>query len=150
MTTGRSGRLLGGAFAAGAILAGCGANPVTGPTEVEALEVDGVWVFAYQDDPTSSMDAIHSGPAAVVDGCLLIDDTVVVWWTDQLPDVEEIVAALASGATVDVQLGGGGFTVDEGASLDDFPDAVRSRCTAAGLWYASGDPVTITITDPAE
>ncbi|RME27419.1 MAG: hypothetical protein D6798_04600 [Deltaproteobacteria bacterium] len=85
----------------------------------------------------------------MADGCLLIDHTVMVWWADQHPEVEEIVAALADGAAADVQLGGGGFSVEEGASLDDFPDAARSRCTANGLGYASADPVTVTITGPA-
>ncbi len=138
------------ALATGAFLVGCGTADDPHLTAVEAMDIDGVWVFAFEEPPTYSMDALHSGTAEVVDGCLLIDDTVIVWWSDQLADVDDILAGLAAGATVDVQLGGGGFALGEGATLDQFPDAVRSRCTASGLWYASSDPVTVTITDPTD
>ena len=57
-----------------------GAEPRNGAADtagIEAFQIDGVWVFQHQ--PEFSMDALHGGTPEIVDGCLVIDKTIVVW-----------------------------------------------------------------------
>ena len=118
---------------------GCGAtlkNPA-----VEAIQIGETWVFAYEETPVTGMDALTHGTVAAVDGCLQVDDAVVVWWPEQLDRVEELVAQVEAGGAPDVQLGGGGSSLAEGASSEDFPDAVREHCEPAAVWWSSGGEV---------
>lgn len=123
------------------VATGCGPT-VTNPA-VQAIQVGDTWVFAYEETPSTSMDALTSGVVAAVDGCLEVDEAVVVWWPEQLDQVEELVAQVEAGGAPEVQLGGGGSSLAEGASPDDFPEAVREHCTPGGVWWSSGGEVTV-------
>ena len=39
---------------------------------------------------------------------------------------------------MDLRVGGGGESLDEGATVDDFPKNVREHCSPSEMWY-SGD-----------
>mgnify|MGYP007097599693 CR=1 FL=1 len=121
------------------LLAAC--SPVISNPEVEAIQLGETWVFAYSEEPGSSMDALSHGTAAQVDGCLQVGDAVVVWWPDQLAEVEEIVLAVEAGEAPELELGGGGMSLEEGASAEDFPAAVREHCTPTELWFSSGGEI---------
>ena len=108
---------------------------------VGAQRLNGVWVFSYARAPTSSDEALHSGQAAAVDECLEVDDTVVVWHTNHLDTVEEIIGWVDKGETVELLVGGGGSGLDEGATVDDFPDTVREHCSPTAMWYSSDDEI---------
>ena len=105
---------------------------------VDAQRMNGAWVFSYVRPPMGSDEALHSGQAAVVDGCLEVGDAVVVWHKHHLDTVGEIIDRIDKGETVDLRVGGGGRSVDEGDSVDDFPRRVREHCSTSEIWY-SGD-----------
>lgn len=111
--------------------------------EVEGEQVDGVWVFAYAEDPDSEMQALHGGDVAVVDGCLQVGDAVVVWHDHHLADVEAFLQSVEIGETVTIELGGGGFSLDEGGTVDDFPDAVLEHCSPNVIWYSATPSPTV-------
>ncbi len=112
--------------------------------DIVGQQLDGVWVFTYETDPQFGMDALHGGAATVDDGCLQVGDMVVVWRDEQLDAVQDALDAIADGDTPIIQLGGGGSSLDEGAALEDFPDAVLEHCTAVAIWEANGDEVSVT------
>jgi hypothetical protein len=68
-------------------------------TAVEALQIEGVWVFAYGEPPQVSMDALGGGDATVVDGCLEVGEAVVVWHEHHVDAVEEVIARIAQAGT---------------------------------------------------
>jgi hypothetical protein len=105
---------------------------------VEAEQMNGAWVFSYARGPSSSDEALHSGRAAVVDGCLQVGDAVVVWYEHHLDTVEDVIGRIDKGETVDLRIGGGGIGLDEGSTVDDFPRSVREHCSPSEIWY-SGD-----------
>lgn len=105
-------------------------------TEYDAVQLDGVWVFTYGETPDLSMDALGGGDAAVVDGCLQMGDAVVIWRDEHLGVVEEIIQSVDAGDTVGIRVGGGGLSLDEGSTLDDFPDVVLEHCAPVEIWFA--------------
>ncbi|MES2642884.1 MAG: hypothetical protein V4850_25595 [Myxococcota bacterium] len=126
-----------------ALGAACGPT-ISGPedVEVEALQMDGAWVFTYRESPDLSMHALLTGPAAVVDGCLRVGDQVVVWREQHLGTVGEITARIDEGEVVSVSLGGGGGSVGEGM-MENVPEDVRDRCSLSGVWHSGHDEVAI-------
>ncbi|MCK6503493.1 hypothetical protein L6R53_08865 [Myxococcota bacterium] len=121
--------------------AGCG--PTVKNPAVEAIQVGETWVFAYEDTPSLSMFALTHGTVAAPDGCLAVDDAVVVWWPEQLDQVEALVAEVEAGGAPEVQLGGGGSSLAEGGSGEDFPEAVREHCEPVAVWWSSGGEVVV-------
>lgn len=122
-------------------IGGCTSDPAD--PAIDAIQIGETWVFAWQEAPGSSMDALESGTAAQVDGCLQVGDSVVVWWPEQLDQVEEFVLAVEAGAAPELQVGGGGSSLEEGATLEDFPDVVLEHCTPTVLWWSGGGEVTV-------
>jgi hypothetical protein len=47
-----------------------------------------------------------------------------------------------------VRLGGGGLSLDEGATTDDFPPAIVERCSPTTVWHA-GDMTPEIVEDGA-
>lgn len=122
------------------LLAACA---VEEETEVNALQVDGVWVFSYSVTPDASMHALGGGQATVVDGCLQVGDAVVVWHDHHLDTVEEVIARVNQGETIELGVGGGGLSLEEGSTTDDFPAAVVEHCAPLGVWFSSDEAVVI-------
>ena len=111
--------------------------------EVEAQQFDGVWVFTYGETPDIMMEALSTGTASVVDGCLLVEDAVVIWYDHHLDDVEVVVAGVNQGETAKLQVGGGGFSLDEGSGTEEFPPVVMEHCSPTAIWFSNDQAVTI-------
>ena len=79
--------------------------------------------------------------ALVCAGCLQVDDSVVVWYAHHLDTVEEIIGRIDKGETVELLVGGGGRSLDEGDTMGDFPDIVREHCSPSAIWYTSPDEI---------
>ncbi len=111
------------------------AEPVVGPAGIEALQVDGVWLFQHQ--PEVGMQALHGGTPEIVDGCLVIDETVVVWHADRIEEAAEAVAAVGAGESPQLLIAGGGISLDEGASPDQIPSVISDRCPTSAVWFGA-------------
>ena len=102
---------------------------------IEAIDIDGVWVFRH--DPESSMAALHSGTPEILNGCLMIDNTVVVWHTDAFEDAAAAIAAAKAGASRQYLIGGGGLSVTEGADPMQIPEVISDRCSTEAVWFGA-------------
>ena len=102
---------------------------------LEAMQIDGVWVF--QHNPDGSNAALHSGTAEIVNGCLMVDNTIVVWHVDRIHDATHAIAAIKAGDAPQLLVGGGGVSIDEGASPDLIPTVITERCPTRAVWYES-------------
>ncbi len=102
---------------------------------VRAVQIDGVWVFEYT--PGGGMDALHSGTPEIVDGCLVIDDTIVVWDSGSMDEAAAAIAAVRAGESPQLLIGGGGLSIDEGTDPSQFPDVITERCGTRAVWFAS-------------
>jgi hypothetical protein len=106
-----------------------------GAEGVEAIQIDRVWVF--QHDPVGWDDALHGGSAEIQDGCLYVDDTIVVWHVDQLEQATQIIADLKAGRQREMLIGGGGISLDEGASPEEIPAIITEHCPTSAVWYGA-------------
>jgi hypothetical protein len=116
----------------GEIAATEGSADVSG---IESVEIDGVWVFRHE--PEVSMDALHSGTPEIVNGCLMIDNTVVVWHPDTLEDAAAAIAAAKAGDSPQLLISGGGISVSEGADPTSIPDVISDRCPTDAVWFGA-------------
>jgi hypothetical protein len=107
--------------------------------KVEAVEIDGVWLFRYSLRPDAiRLTALHGGTAEIVDGCLYVDDTVVLWPAELLDQAAELVAAAKRGERPAVTIGGGGMSLAEGSSRGDIPEVITEVCPEArAVWVAA-------------
>jgi len=115
--------------------------------EVVGEQLDGVWIFRFVEDPLYSNNAALSGEAAVVEGCLEVGEAVVIWRDEHLDTVQQVLDIIAAGGTPALQFGGGGYSLDEGGTVDGFPDAILEHCTTSTYWEAAGGEITL---DPGE
>lgn len=110
----------------------------TSTEDVQPVQIDDVWVFHH--DPTGLvLTALHGGIAEIKDECLYVDDTIVVWHVDQLDQATQVIADVKAGEQPDLLIGGGGISLDEGASPEDIPAVITKRCTTAAVWFAAPD-----------
>ena len=129
------------AGATAAFTVGCGATaeddlpPVRSDGGIEALQIDGVWVFQHQ--PEFANQALHGGTPEIVDGCLVVDNTIVVWHVDRIDEATEAIAAVKAGESPQLLIGGGGISVDEGARPDEFPTVITDRCPTSAVWFGA-------------
>lgn len=123
----------GGAAESGDTIADAGSETIAGIT---AAEVGDVWIFTHR--PSGGDDALHGGRASIVDGCLYVDDTVIIWHIDDLARVDAVVRQVHSGAEIDLTVGGGGISLEEGGQADQIPQVIRDRCRTRAVWFASG------------
>lgn len=100
---------------------------------IEALQIDGVWVFEHR--PESSMNALHGGTPEVVDGCLYIDNTIVVWHVDRIDQAAGAIAGVKAGKSSQLLIGGGGMSIEEGTRPDQFPTVITERCPTSAVWF---------------
>ena len=100
---------------------------------IEALQIDGVWVFQHR--PRFGNDALHGGTLEIVDGCLVIDNTIVVWHVDRIDQAAGAVAAVKAGKSPQLLIGGGGISVEEGTRPDQFPTVITQRCPTSAVWF---------------
>ncbi len=104
-------------------------------TGIEAFQIDGVWVFQHQ--PEVAMDALHSGTPEVVNGCLVVDNTIVVWHIDGIDVAADAIAAARAGESPQLLIGGGGISVDEGARPDQIPAIITDLCPTSAVWFGA-------------
>ncbi|MGI9665675.1 MAG: hypothetical protein ACR2N2_01045 [Acidimicrobiia bacterium] len=102
---------------------------------VTATEVDNVWIFSHEPDAFN--EALHGGEAEIRDGCLYVDNTIVVWHVDDVPAAEELIANVDAGTAEGLLIPGGGVSLDEGASAIQIPKVIRDRCSTSAVWYAA-------------
>jgi hypothetical protein len=130
-------------FASGLVLLAGACAADEGGTEVDAQQRDGVWVFTYSEAPAIDNEALGGGRAAVEDDCLWMGEAVVVWHDHHLDAVDEVIARVRAGEVLDLQLGGGGLSLAEGSTVDDFPAVVSEHCATSEIWFASDTALTI-------
>ena len=110
-------------------------TPIRSDEGIEALQLDGVWVFQHQ--PEISGDALHSGTPEIVDGCLVVGNTIVVWHFDRIDEADEAIAAVRAGESPQLLIGGGGISVDEGTPPDEIPTVISDRCPTSTVWFGA-------------
>lgn len=110
---------------------------VGGPSAggIQPLQIDGVWLFEYE--PRSGDDALHGGRAEIIDGCLYVDDAIVVWAASRLDEASAVIDAINSGEKPELLIGGGGISTTEGASLGDLPAVITDRCPTEVIWFGA-------------
>ena len=102
---------------------------------VAAIQIDGVWVFEYT--PNSGMAALHSGTPQIIDGCLVIDDTIVVWDSAKLDEAASAIVAAKAGERTPLLIAGGGLSLDEGTDPSQIPDTITEKCQTRAVWFAA-------------
>ncbi len=102
---------------------------------VAATQIDGVWVFEYT--PNGGMAALHSGTPQIIDGCLVIDDTIVVWDSAGLDEAAAAIAATKAGESPHLLIAGGGLSLDEGTDPSQIPNAITEKCPTRAVWFAA-------------
>ncbi len=119
------------------LLAACSSDVSSSDVEdgITATQINGVWVFHHA--PDSAMNALHSGFPEVIDGCLMIDNTVVVWHTDDLDQARDAVEAANAGEQPQLLIGGGGISTDEGTDPADLPGVITDRCSTGAVWFGA-------------
>ena len=83
------------------------------------------------------MDALHSGTPEIVNGCLVVDNTIVVWHFDCTDDAAEAIAAAKAGESPQLLIGGGGISLDEGATPDQIPTIITDLCPTSAVWFGA-------------
>lgn len=94
-------------------------------------------VFVSTGDSADQDEALHSGTARVVDGCLFVGDALVVWPSnDGMVSANDALSKAKAGADDLFQLTGGGISTKEGdAKLD--VSGLGIKCNAEHVWFAS-------------
>lgn len=112
---------------------GADAGPSDAEDEISSVCMDGVWVFEYS--PDWSMDALMWGSVEIVNGCLMVGQTLVVWPSAHMDEVRDLTARALSGENPTIELGGG--------FIQGVPSVIEERCPQVmGVWYACSDPIT--------
>lgn len=104
-------------------------------TGIEAFQIDGIWVFQHRSE--AAMDALHSGTPEIVNGCLVVDATIVVWHIDGIDVAADAIAAVRAGENPRLLVGGGGISVDEGAGPDQIPTIITDLCQTSAVWFGA-------------
>ena len=107
----------------------------SGSQATEPLQIDGVWVF--QHEPEFANNALHGGVPEIVDGCLVIDDTIVVWHVDRIEEAAAAIAAAKAGESPQILISGGGLSIDEEAEPSQIPSIITDRCPTPAVWYGA-------------
>lgn len=100
---------------------------------VEAKSFRDVDVLFSRATSEGANKAMHSGKAMVVEGCLFVGDSIVVWPKGSEKEVEAIVEDARRPESKVISLGGGGISEDEGRTDLSGADV---RCSFSGVWFA--------------
>ena len=102
---------------------------------IEALQIDGVWVFQY----TSIWygDGLFSGTAEIVDDCLVVGDYVVIWDASRLAYARALISAVQAGEKPKVEMGGGEYNNEQRLAT------VSEHCPATAVWLGGYHEVVI-------
>ncbi len=90
-----------------------------------------------QHQPESAMEALHSGTPEIVDGCLVVDNTILVWHVDRIDEATEAIAVVKAGESPQLLIGGGVISVDERARPDQIPTVITDRCPTSAVWFGA-------------
>ena len=112
-----------------------GSNNPEGRDGPEALQIDAIWVFQHQ--PESANRALHGGMPEIVNGCLYVDGAIVVWHVNRIDEAAQTIAAVRAGESPQLLIGGGGISLDEGASPDQIPAVITDRCPTSTVWFGA-------------
>ena len=100
---------------------------------IEARQIDDVWIFSH--NPNGGGDALHTGAATIDNGCLYVDGAVVVWHVDSIDQAEATITAVQAGEQPMLSIGGGGASLEEGAT--SLPAEITDRCPTSTVWFGS-------------
>ncbi len=107
-----------------------------GESEVEALQIEGAWVFHYTS--VGYGEALLAGTAEIVGDCLVVDGTIVIWHSSRLDDARALISAVQAGEKPKVQVGGGAFPL-----TDQDRATVVKHCSAASVWFGNEEKAVI-------
>lgn len=105
------------------------------PPGIESSMVEGVWVFF--DQPGISADARFEGTAKIVDGCLSVDEYIVIWQKPDAAAMTKLVESLREGASTRVVLGGAGARILMDTSLAETLRELTQHCAASSVWFSA-------------
>jgi hypothetical protein len=100
-------------------------------------QVNGIWIFSYTPDGWN--DARNEGIARIVGDCLVVRDMAVIWHSNQLPKVRNLVSKVLAGESPRVELGGSEMSLDDTEGEGDvyLPAEILERCpTIRSVWYS--------------
>jgi hypothetical protein len=100
--------------------------------------VDGVYTFFHEE--TSWSDALLGGSAHIADGCLYVDDAVVVWPAADLSPIQTLVHWVGTRSPLVVSLGGGARTRDEGEPFELDFEELLAACPTSTVWFSAPLP----------
>lgn len=114
-----------------------GAQASNGESEpgVDSMQIDGVWLFTYQPDG-DSLDARHGGSVGIQNGCLTVDEAVVVWPASDVELAASYVRDALAGNPTEVVVGGGGFDLDEDDEVGRLAKPIFELCSVRAVWFA--------------
>lgn len=101
-------------------------------------QYEGVWVFEYA--PDLYLAALMTGVARIENGCLYVNDTVVVWDASRGADAEQAITLVQQGLDLEVTLGGGTWPVGDEPVFEPVRSAVNERCPGT-VFFAADEPV---------
>jgi hypothetical protein len=83
------------------------------------------------------LNGTQTGRRCNIDGCLYVDDAVVVWAGSRLREASAVIDAIQSGEEPELLIGGGGISTREGASPEDLPTVITDRCPTEVVWFGA-------------
>ncbi|NNF65107.1 MAG: hypothetical protein HKN07_12740 [Acidimicrobiia bacterium] len=100
---------------------------------IEARKFDDVWIFSHS--PDGGDGALHTGVATINNGCLYVDGAVVVWHVDSIDQATATIEAVQAGQQPTLSIGGGGTSLEEGAT--SLPAEITDRCPTSAVWFGT-------------
>ena len=61
----------------------------------------------------------------------------MVWHFDRIDEAAEAIAAAKAGESPQLLIGGGGISVDEGATQDQIPTIITDLCQTSAVWFGA-------------
>jgi hypothetical protein len=106
----------------------------------QTRQVDDVYTFFHEE--TSWSDALLGGSAHVADGCLYVDDAVVVWPAEDFFLIETLIRWVSARGPLLVSFGGGGRTRDEGDPFERDFEGLLAACPTSTVLFSAPLPAS--------